>query len=183
MKLSSLCAVTSAVLLLVAGVDASALSMSVAMASIGQSGTGAQVRVGHTVQAKSDYNRLWAGGSFTASCAHPAMHPASGSRSLFDGPLFGPSALTVTIPRSHPATVTMGGFHSLEPGSTVSCTYRWSAFAREGTYTIGIGGVGVTIGGGEHTEEGSRVFTMTAPSRVNNAPSDPVCLPPDHKGD
>jgi hypothetical protein len=182
-KLASIYFVSSAILALSLSSGASAITMAVRVGTIGQSGTGPQVRVGHTVQASTNYNRLWAGGSYTVSCAHPSMQPAGGSRSLFDGPLIGPASLVVTIPRNQPATVTMAGFESLAPGSFVSCTYRWSAFAREGTYTIGAGGIGSTVGGGEHNEEGTRVFNMTSPSRVNNAPSDPVCLPPDHKGD
>lgn len=163
--------------------EASAISMSVAVTGGSQSGQTSRVKVGHTVHASTNYNRLTAGGSYTVSCGHNSTQPISGSRILFAESLVGPTTLVVTIPASQPASVTLPGFDNIPGGTYFSCTYRWSGFAREGQYTIGVGGIGGVVGGGERSEEGTRAFTMYVPSRTNNQPSNPVCLPPDHKGD
>ena len=144
---------------------AAAVSLNTHVTSIYQIGTGAQVQMGHTVSASTDFNRLTAGGTYSAACAATEMLPTTGQRTLTAGGLMGPQQLYVTIPANQPARVNMPGFNATTlRGRRLDCTYNWTSRAVESQFTIGPGGVGYTIGGGEMTEGGTQLFSMTVPS-------------------
>jgi len=144
--------------------NAAALDLRTHVASIYQIGTSAQVQLGHTVAASTDYNRLIAGGTYSASCAASEMQPTTGQRTLTASGLRGPQQLYVTIPANLPARVSMPGFNaSTMRGRTLDCTYNWTSRAAESQLTIGAGGIGYTVGGGEMTEGGTEVFSMRVP--------------------
>lgn len=128
-----------------------------------QVGTGAGVSLGHIVQASTLYNRLTAGGTFSASCASPVMLPATGQRTLSNDGLTGGRSLTVTIPEWAPTIVNMPGFYSLARGTTVACTYNWTSRATEGGYTIGTGGITFQTGNGDRSDGFFQNFQMTVP--------------------
>lgn len=128
-----------------------------------QIGNGAGVSMGHVVLASTVYNRLTAGGTFSASCASPQMQPATGQRTLSVDNLVGGLSLTVTIPEWVPATVSMPGFYSLTRGTTVSCTYNWTSKATEGGYSVGAGGISFQTGNGERSEGFFQQFQMSVP--------------------
>lgn len=144
---------------------ASAVSLHTVLVPIYQVGSGAQVILGHTAVASTNYNRLYAGGTYTAVCAAAEMLPTTGQRFLSsDGPN-GPRSLNVTIPAVHPARVNMPGFNATTlRGRRLDCTYNWTSRAVEGQYTIGAGGIGYTIGGGEESQGSTELFTMSVPS-------------------
>ena len=77
---------------------AAAVTLQTRLVTIYQIGTGAQVQLGHTAIASTDYNRLFAGGTYTASCAAAEMLPTTGQRFLSAVAVRGPQQLYVTIP-------------------------------------------------------------------------------------
>lgn len=133
-----------------------------------QIGTGAGVSLGHVVQASTVYNRLLAGGTFSASCASPLMQPAAGQRTLATDNFIGGLSLTVTIPEWVPAMLNMPGFYSLTRGTTVSCTYNWTSRAVEGGYTISAAGISYQVGNGERSEGSYQQFQMSVPGDTNS---------------
>jgi hypothetical protein len=132
-----------------------------------QVGNGAGVHLGHIVSASTAFNRLLAGGTFVASCAHPDMQPARGQRTLSADNYGGGLRMDVTIPAVLPATVAMPGFYSLTRGTTVYCTYEWTSRAVEGGFTVGAGGVTFQTGNGEKSEGFFQQFQMSVPGDTN----------------
>jgi len=144
---------------------ASAVFLRTEVAPIYQIGSGATIQVGHTVYATTNYNRLFAGGSYVAACAAPETLPTTGQRFLSAETTVGGNTLYVTVPRSHPARVNMPGFNaSTMRGRRLDCTYNWTSRAVESSYSVGPGGIGFTIGGGEASEGGTQQFVMDVPS-------------------
>ena len=159
-----LAAVLASAVLLGASQRASAVQLDVYVSTISQFGTGSGVNLGHTVLASTPYNRLIAGGTFTAACNHSATLPLTGERTLPSETYgFDQNILYVTIPETVPALRNMPGFGSVERGTELSCTYRWTARAIEGGYTIGIGGISFVTGNGERTDGGTVEFKMVRP--------------------
>lgn len=143
---------------------ASAVTLQAYVTTIYQAGTSAQVYLGHTVMARTNYNRLTAGGSYSAQCAASEMLPSTGQRTLSSDGINGPRTLNVTIPTTVPTRVTMQGFDAAAMrGRRLDCTYNWTARAVEGQYSIGVGGIGYVVGGGEMTEGGTALFGMNVP--------------------
>ena len=149
---------------LCATTPAFAVQMFVYVAEPYQVMSSGSVRLGHTVSASTDFNRLTAGGTYVAQCASPVMLPVSGQRSSSTSAFLGGLSLIVTIPEQQPAYVAMPGFESLVRGTTVSCVYTYTARAVEGGYTVSGGGLGVPVGQGESSDGGTRNFQMKAPS-------------------
>jgi len=138
------------------------------VAPIYQVGNGAGVNMGHVVSASTIYNRLTAGGTFSASCASPLMLPATGQRTLSNDGLTGGRSLVVTIPEWVPTIINMPGFYSLTRGTTVACTYNWTARTVEGGYTIGAGGITFQTGNGERTQGSFQAFVMSVPGDTSS---------------
>ena len=137
------------------------LSMSTAVGSIYQIGDGSTgVSLGHIVQARTNLNRLVAGGSFNASCASDYTGNIPGERTLPSESLASGNVLYVTIPEWVPSVRNMPGFENAPGGTVLSCTYAWTSRAQESTYTIGIPGFGITTGGEERRDGGSVGFYM-----------------------
>ena len=168
--------IAGAMLLMSAGLPASAVQMSVTVHPPHQVLTGSQVRAGHTVTASTDYNRLTAGGTFEVRCAHPdTMLGVPGQRTISGGALAGGVRLVVTIPYQQPAYVNMPGFHGLPRGTIVECQYVWTAQANEGTFSIGAGGTGIIIGQGEARDGSVANFRMHHPGTADG--DDDACIP------
>jgi hypothetical protein len=145
--------------------NASALTLKTVVASIYQVGNGSLVNLGHTVLASSNYNRLFAGGTYSAVCAAPEALPTTGQRFLSTSNFLGGVSLTVTIPEWHPALVNMPGYYEAATrGQTLNCTYNWMSRAVEGGYTVGASGISYQVGNGEISEGGTKNFIMNVPS-------------------
>jgi hypothetical protein len=166
MKLSKshLSALVSLLAAFAAASPATALTLRTSVLSIYQVGTGPQVKLGHVVEASTNFSQLTAGGDFIASCADPAIMPSTGSRTLSASNLVGGLYLAVTIPRDQPAYVNMSGFYGLPRGSVVSCTYMWTSHAVEGGIAISASGVSIQSGNGRASEGGTRPFSIRVPS-------------------
>jgi hypothetical protein len=167
MKLS--CSLPVGALLAVAALgfagQASALTLNTVVAPIYQVGNGSQVNIGHTVLASTNYNRLFAGGTYSAGCAAPETMPTVGQRFLSASNVLGGLSLTVTVPEWHPALVSMPGYYEAGiRGQTLNCTYNWTSRAVEGGYTVGAFGISYQIGNGEISSGGTRSFIMNVPS-------------------
>jgi len=128
------------------------------------------------VVARTDFNRLTAGGTYSARCAHPDMLPLTGQRFLSTSNFSGNLVLTVTVPAQQPAEPAMPGFYSLTRGTQVSCTYEWVSRAVEGGYSIGAGGISYQVGNGERTEGGTQIFYMKVPG-IADSNEGGVCIP------
>lgn len=156
---------------------ASAITLRTSVAPIYQVGTGSTVSLGHTVIATTNYNRLYAGGTYSAVCAAPEVMPTTGQRFLPAENLLGGLTLYVTIPAWHPGLVNMPGYYEAATrGQTLSCTYNWTSRAVEGVYTIGAGGIGFTVGGAERSEGGTQQFIMRVPS-LGDENGWTICIP------
>jgi hypothetical protein len=138
-----------------------AATLDVNLLSIFQERTTDQVRLGHVVDSRTSFNRLTAGGTFTARCNDSRIVPTSGQNQYSDWAIFGGIALTVSIPENLPALVSMQGFLSLPRGTTIDCSYDWTAYAIDVGYSVS----GQVIGGGETRQAGSHPFTMRVPGR------------------
>jgi hypothetical protein len=145
---------------------ASAVDMQAYVSTPSQWGTGSAFYHGHTVQASTPFNVLNAGGNFTVQCNHPLTLPMTGERALTSSTYgFNRNILIVTIPAQLPALRNVSGWTQI-PGNTVlSCNYRWTAFATESGYSVGVGGVSFQVGNGTARDGGTRDFTMYRPSR------------------
>jgi hypothetical protein len=156
---------------------ASAVRLSTAVSPIYQVGNGATVKVGHTAIANTAYNRLFAGGTYSAACASPDMVPANGQRFVSADNVLGGLTLYVTIPSVHPAYINMPGFDSSRNrGMRLNCVYNWTSRAVEGGYTVGAGGISFQTGNGEASEGSSQIFVMDVPGLGDEDEWTP-CLP------
>ena len=168
-------ALLSFVALAAASQTASAVDLYVYPSTIQQFGTGSAFYLGHTVMAGTNYNNLSAGGTYIAQCDHPATLPVSGERALSSSTLgVGRNLLTVTIPTQQPALANITGWNQVGPGTELACNYRWTAFATEGGYSIGAGGISFPIGNGTARLGDTVDFTMI---RYNTAAGGGGCTP------
>ena len=152
--------VSAAAASLLGAQSAAALDMQPIVSGISQVAYTSSVRLGLTVFARTSFNRLVAGGTFVVRCVDPRLGTIPGQRTLSSSLQSG-NSLYVTIPEVLPTTRLMPGFTSLPKGTSVSCSFDWTARAVESQYTIGAGGFGITIGGEERADGSSVPFTMT----------------------
>lgn len=131
--------------------------------AIYQNGFTAGVYLGHTVAASSSMNRLIAGGSFEARCPSTYTGTINDQRTLSASALAGGTQLYVTIPEWLPALRPMPGFENVPGGTSLMCSYNWTAHAEESTYTVGIPGFGFTVGGERGNDGRSVPFEMYQP--------------------
>jgi hypothetical protein len=156
---------------------ASAVNLRTIVLPIYQVGTGATVSLGHTAIASTNYNRLFVGGTYSASCASPDMGTMTGQNFGTGENLVGGLSFNVTIPEWIPARVNMSGFNAAATrGQRLNCTYNWTSRAVESGYTIGAGGISFQTGNGERSEGGTQLFSMSVPALtdVNEGGS---CIP------
>jgi hypothetical protein len=154
---------------------ASAVQMSVYVSTPSQWGTGSAFYHGHTVLASTPFSTLSAGGAFTVQCNHPAILPMAGERTLSSSTYgFDKNILTVTIPGQLPALRNISGWLQIPGNTFLSCNYRWTAFATEGGYSIGAGGISFPIGNGTARDGSTVDFQMYRPSRED---ADGGCKP------
>jgi hypothetical protein len=138
---------------------ASAVSLDAYVSTIAQYGTGSAFYLGHTVLAHTIFSTLSAGGSYIAQCAHPATLPVTGERALSTYNI-GRNSLAVTIPAQQPALANITGWNNVESNTDLACNYRWTAFATEGGFAIGAGGISYPIGDGTERIGGTVDFSM-----------------------
>jgi hypothetical protein len=139
-----------------------AVELSTVVSPVYQVGTGSQVRIGHTALASTNYNRLYAGGSYTAVCGGGEIAQVTGANYLSAENYLGRLQLAVTIPQIHPAYVNLTGFYNVSGGQTIHCSYNWISRAEEGGYTVGAGGISFQTGNGRSEQGGSQPFVMVA---------------------
>ena len=140
-----------------------------------QTGIGALVRHGLTVQARTNLSRLIAGGSFEAWCVSEHTDRFRGERELSSALIAQTNVLFVTIPASLPAYQNMPGFESVERGRTIQCYFDWRAYAEEPKYVIGVLGTTVEVGGEKQRTDGRVSFTMDKPGISTG--EDDACIP------
>jgi hypothetical protein len=151
------------------------LNLKTQPSSIYQYLTTTAVYLGHTVIAGTNLNRLVAGGSFVASCADPNTQTITGERSLPSDLIGQYNQLYVTIPEQLPALRNMPGFENVQRGAQIQCNYNWKSFAREPTYTVGVGGLTITVGGEEMSDSGTVSFWMKRPGTASGG--NDTCIP------
>jgi hypothetical protein len=154
---------------------ASAIDLNTYVSTPSQWGTGSAFYHGHTVLASTPYNILNAGGGFTIQCNHPATLPMTGERALASSTYgIDRNTLTVTIPAQQPALRNVSGWMQIPGNTQLSCNYRWTAFATEGGYSIGVGGISFQVGNGTARDGGTVDFQLYRPSRED---ADGGCIP------
>lgn len=164
-------AMLSGAILTLGAQPAHAFNMNTQLQSIYQIGFTAAVSLGHTVIASSDMNRLYAAGAFEARCVSSLTGSIVDQRGLPAEALMGGTQLYVTVPEWLPAQRNMPGFDQVPGGTTLNCSYNWTADAEESTYSIGVPGFGITIGGKKAHGGSSVPFEMYVPgsgSKDNN---------------
>jgi hypothetical protein len=155
--------------------EAPAVTLRTVVAPIYQMGNGSQVNIGHTADASTNYNRLYAGGSYTVGCEGDVPE-AVGSNYLSAENLLGGLKLIVTIPRWHPATVNLTAFYNVPRGQTIHCMYNWISKAEEGGYSVGVNGITFQTGNGKREEGSSQPFIMRNPG-VPDVNDPGTCIP------
>ena len=128
-----------------------------------QEGFTSGVYLGHIVMASSSMNRLIAGGAFEARCPSSHTGTINDRRTLSASALIGGTELYVTVPEWLPALRQMPGFENVPRGTTLMCSYNWTAHAEEATYTVGVPGFNMTIGGERGSDGRSVPFEMYKP--------------------
>jgi hypothetical protein len=156
-------------------VPAPAVTLDTVPSNIYQFGTSSLFYLGHTVLAGTPIISMTAGGSFDASCPGFSTAPVIGERSYTSEVLGRYNRAIVTIPDWLPALRDMPGFDGAPRGSRWQCYYNWRSWAREATYTVGIPGSSITIGGGEESDSGSIFFIMQKPGTATG--DDDACIP------
>ena len=138
----------------------------------------AYVFLGHMIFANSNMNRLMAGGTYDARCPSPeTAWPITGQNSRTDESLLWGTSVTVGVPEPLPARKYMPGFENVPGGTTLRCTYQWTMTVQEGTLTVGIPGLGFTMGGGSINTGGPINFDMYQPGISGGSEADHGCLP------
>jgi hypothetical protein len=164
-------AMMAGAVLVVGNSPAHAFNMNTRLQAIYQVDFTAAVSLGHTVIASSNMNRLYAAGAFEARCVSTITGAIVDQRGLPAESLLGGTQLYVTVPEWLPAQRIMPGFDQVPGGTTLNCSYIWTADAEESSYSVGIPGFGISVGG-EKAHAGSSVpFEMYQPgsgSKDNN---------------
>jgi hypothetical protein len=154
---------------------ASAVTMDKYVMTPSQWGTGSAFYLGHTVMASTPFSTLAAGGTYIVTCNHPAVIPMSGERALSSTTYgFDRNSLTVTIPAQQPAVRNISGWLQIPGNTQLSCNYRWTAFATEGGYSIGAGGISFPIGNGTVRDGDTVDFQLYRPAHED---ADGGCTP------
>ena len=121
------------------------------------------VKLGHMVNGRTIMISIAVGGSFRVSCPSPNTGTIEGAnyRSQTNIP---PNVLSVEVPAGWlPAQRELPGFNNVPDGTALSCTYFWTASAKEAMYTLGAGGASMPVGGEGDSKADSRVFEMYKP--------------------
>jgi hypothetical protein len=129
-----------------------------------QVGTDAFVSFGTVVEARTNLNALWASGNYRLECSDPNIRPPlTGNRGWSDNGLWGPRAVTVTVPATVPSIQALPGWLTVMGGTYVSCTYTHSGSARTNLLPIGSGGTTIPIGGDSWEESETIAFGVMKP--------------------
>jgi hypothetical protein len=157
-------AAVAAATLLCGSRNAQAIEMSVQVLGITQVAPyTARVRLGHIVNARSWMFSVAAGGTLRVSCLSPYTGTIDAENSA---PQTGvpPNVLSVAIPPGWlPAERELPGFNDVPGGTSLSCTYRWTAAAKEAMYSLGAGGSSMPVGGDVYTQKDTVTFEMYKP--------------------
>jgi hypothetical protein len=156
---------------------APAVELSTVVSPIYQVGNGSQVRIGHTALASTNYNRLYAGGTYSAGCGVGEIPEATGGNFLSGENITGGVRLTVTVPQLHPAYINLTGFYLVSRGQTIHCVYNWTSKAEEGGFSVGVGGITFQTGNGRREVSGSQPFIMRNPGTPDDGDDGATCIP------
>jgi hypothetical protein len=171
----SFCAAFAAVTLLCHSHDARALELTVQVLPISQVAPfTSRVRLGHIVNARTWMFSVAAGGSLHVGCLSPytGTIDAQNAAAQSGAP---PNKLSVEVPPGWlPAERELPGFNNVPGGTSVTCTYRWTAAGKEALYSLGAGGTSMPVGGDTITQQDQVVFEMYKPG--DSAGDDNGCI-------
>ena len=156
-------------------IPAHALTVKVLAYNVVQFGTGSGIQLGHSVIAGTNINKLTAGGSFLVSCDRKELGTIPGQRTLSSEVIAKYNQLYVTIPETVPSLRNLPGFLEFPRGQQSMCYYNWTAFAEEGTYTIGAPPLSITVGGAKFSDSGVVTFWMRKPGTADGEGD--TCIP------
>jgi hypothetical protein len=119
--------------------------------------------LGHMVTARSNMISVAAGGTFLVTCPSSYTSTIQG-QNFVPQTYLPPNVLTVEVPGGWlPAERELPGFNNVPGGTSLSCTYRWTASAEEAMYSLGAGGSSMPIGGDVYTRSDNVTFEMYKP--------------------
>jgi len=157
-------AAVAAAILLCGSRSAQALEMSVQVLGISQVAPNtSRVRLGHIVNGRSYMISVAVGGTLRVSCpsSYTGTIEAQNSKSQTILP---PNVLSVEVPAGWlPTERELPGFNNVPANTTLTCSYFWTAAAKEAMYSLGAGGIGIPIGGDAYTQADSVTFQMSKP--------------------
>jgi hypothetical protein len=144
--------------------DARALELSVQVLPISQVPPfTSRVRLGHIVNAKTWMFSVAAGGTLHVSCLSPYTGTIDAQNATAQTGM-SPNKLSVEVPPGWlPAERELPGFNDVPGGTSLSCTYRWTAAGKEAIFSLGAGGTTMPIGGDATTKQDQVVFEMYKP--------------------
>jgi len=135
----------------------------------------AGVKLGHLVDATTYMNAIIVGGTFRVSCPSQYTGTIEGQNSLSQSFSWPPNTLSVGVPPgSLPAIRQLPGFNNVPDGTTLTCGYYWTASARESTYSAGVPGIGLPVGGETYNAGDTVTFEMYKPG--GDADSNNGCI-------
>jgi len=144
--------------------SAHALDMSVQVLSISQVPSyTSRVKLGHIVNGRSNMISIAVGGSLRVSCpsAYTGTIESQNYRPQTGLP---PNVLSVEVPSGWlPAERELPGFNNVPGGTTLTCSYFWTAAVKEAAYSFGAGGSSMPVGGDGYTQSDTAVFEMYKP--------------------
>ena len=161
-------AALAAMTLLCGSRNARAVEMSVNVLHPSQVGNSARVKLGHMVTARTNMISVATGGTLRVSCPSPDTGTIDAQNSLAQLGI-PPNVLTVEVPAGWlPAERVLPGFSNVPGGTTLTCSYFWTATAKEAMYSLGAGGTGMPIGTDPSTRSDTVTFVMYQPPDETN---------------
>lgn len=165
LKLKSLAFAAVAAITLASGAKtAHAISGRTAVVPTAQVDFTAGVKLGHLVDATTYMLSITVGGAFRVSCPSQYTGTIEGQNARSQSFTWPPNTLTVEVPSGWlPAVRPLPGFNNVPGGTTLTCSYYWTAHAKESGYTLPLPGGGFPIGNDTYNEGDTFHFEMYKP--------------------
>lgn len=131
-----------------------------------------RAQFGLIVNAWTEAWAISAAGGYTVTCPESQVIEAQGSTSNWR--FLGNVVATLKVPPVLPGEYSMTGWAGWPLPSTQSCSFRYVARAKDGSFSIGGFGSSITYGGGDESRGDTKIFQMVkAVPRTGNGACNP----------